>query len=174
MSKRIAKKTAPGADYGRAEATALAARIVAAQIERETLVATRDAAMTHAAQPYRADIDAIDAELADGLARLEAWATAHPEEFGDAGSTILAGGHRVGWRLGQWTAKTLRGWTWAKIVEHLQSLPKGWRDAYLRIKTEPDKAAIIRDRDKVQWDEMGIQFEQARRFYLEPGREDDV
>lgn len=173
-TKRMTKKAVPGADYGRDEATALAARIVASQIQREHLVAERDAAMEAAAQPYRAEIDGIDAELKDGLARLEAWATANPEEFGEAESTVLPGGHRVGWRLGNWAAKTMKGWTWEKVKAGLEELPKSWRDRFLRTKTEVDKAAIVTARNVCEWEELGVTFEQARRFYLEPGREEEA
>lgn len=171
-TKRIVKKAVPGADYGRDEAAALAAAIVASQIQRERLVAERDAAIETAARPYRATLDQIDAELKDGLARLEAWATAHPEEFRDAESTVLPGGHRVGWRLGNWAAKTVRGWTWDRVREEIEALSKGWRDQFLRVKTEINKEAIVAARETVDWSGLGVTFEQARRFYLEPHREE--
>lgn len=172
MSKRVAKRSVPGADYTRDEATALAAEIVASQITRERLVAERDAAMETAAKPYRTQIDQADAQISDGLARLEAWATAHKADFGDAESIVLPGGNRVGWRLGQWAAKTAKGWTWDKVIAAIEALPKGWRDAYLRIKTEPNKAAMIADREKTDFSVLGVEFVQDRRFYLEPHREE--
>jgi phage host-nuclease inhibitor protein Gam len=171
MSKRVSKKTVPGADYTRDEATVLAASVVASQIQRERMVAERDAAIESAARPYRPAIDQADAEIKDGLARLEAWATAHPEEFGNAESTVLPGGHRVGWRLGNWSAKTLKGWTWDKVKEALQALPKNWRDSYLRTKTEVNREAILSARETVEWAALGVSFAQERRFYLDPHRE---
>lgn len=173
MSKqRVKKQATPGADYDRNAATALAARIVESQIQRERLVSERDAAIERAAGPYRPEIDRIDAEIEDGLARLEAWAIANREEFGDAKSLALAGGHRVGWRLGQWTAKPGRGWNWKKIQAGIEALSKGWRDAYLRTKTTVNKAAIIADREKVDWSVLGVSFAQGETFYLEPHREE--
>jgi phage host-nuclease inhibitor protein Gam len=170
MSKRIAKKAVPGADYTRDEATALAASVVASQIQRERLVAERDAAIETAARPYRPAIDQADAEIKDGLARLEAWASAHPEEFGSAESTVLPGGHRVGWRLGNWAAKAMKGYTWARVQTELEALPAKWR-AYLRIKAEVDKSKILADRDVYDWRAVGVEFAQERRFYLDPHRE---
>lgn len=172
MSKRIAKKATPGADYSRDEATALAAEMVASQIQRERLVAERDAAIEAAAKPYRPQIDRIDAEIKDGMARLEAWATANKADFGDARSLVLPGGNRIGWRLGNWAAKTMKGWTWEKVGAHLLTLPKGWRDAYLRQKVEVAKDAIIADREKVDWSQLGVSFAQGETFYLEPHREE--
>lgn len=171
MSKRIAKKATPGADYSRDEATALAAEMVASQIQRERLVAERDAAIEAAAKPYRPQIDRIDAEIKDGMARLEAWATANKADFGDARSLTLPGGNRVGWRLGNWSAKAMKGYTWERIATELSSLPAKWR-AYLRVKTEVDKAKILADRDAYDWRAVGIEFIQGETFYLEPHREE--
>lgn len=171
-NKRITKKTAPGADYTLDDATALAAEIAAAQIQRERIVAERDAAKEAAAQPYRKEIDKIDADLKDGLARMEAWASANKAEFGEARSLVLPGGIRVGWRLGNWAAKTRKGWTWDKVREAIEALPKGWRDAYLRIKVDVAKDAMIADREKVDWAPLGVTFEQGETFYLEPNREE--
>lgn len=172
MTNRVKKKAVPGADYTRDEAAALAAAVVASQIQRERLVADRDTAIEKAAAPFRAQIDKADAEIADGLARLEAWSAANKAEFGDARSLVLPGGNRVGWRLGKWTAKTLKGLTWDDVKATLEGLSKGWRDLYLRTKTEVAKDAIIADREKVEWDKIGVRFEQAETFYLEPHREE--
>jgi len=171
MSKRLTKKTVPGADYDRDEATALAARIVASQIQRERLVAERDEAMESAARPYRAQLDEIEADLKDGLARLEAWATANPAEFGDARSTVLPGGTRVGWRLGNWAAKAMKGFTWDRVRTELEALPPKWR-AYLRTKVEVDKAKILADREAYDWRAIGVEFVQGESFFLEPMREE--
>jgi len=170
MSKRIKKKAVPGADYTRDDATALAAAIVASQIQRERLVAERDEAMETAAKPYRPQIDQIDAELKDGLARLEAWATAHRAEFGEAKSLVLPGGNRVGWRLGNWSAKAMKGHTWKTITEALRALPPKWK-AYTREKVTINKTKIVADREIYDWSSIGVDFTQGENFYLEPHRE---
>lgn len=171
MTKRMTKKATPGADYTRDEAAALAARVVATQIQRERLVAERDEAMEAAATPYRSLIDQADAELRDGLARLEAWASTHREEFGDARSTVLPGGNRVGWRLGNWAAKTMKGYTWDRVKAELEGLGGKWR-AYLRTKTEVDKAKLLADRDAYDWRAVGVEFAQGETFYIEAHREE--
>jgi phage host-nuclease inhibitor protein Gam len=168
----VKKKAVPGADYTRDEAAALAAAVVASQIQRERLVADRDAAKEAAAVPFREPIDKADAEIADGLARLEAWAAAHKAEFGDARSLVLPGGNRVGWRLGNWSAKTIKGWTWDKVRDALAAMSKGWREQFLRVKVEVNKEAIVAARNVAQWEEIGVRFEQAETFYLEPHREE--
>ncbi len=170
--KRITKKIVPaGADYTRSDAEALAVQLVELQLRRETLVAERDAAVLEAARPFAPEIDQIDGEIKVGLDRLEAWADANPEEFGKAESTTLSG-HRVGWRLGNHTAKTLSKWTWDKVVAKLSELPAGWRKRYLRIKTEVNKEALVADRRaKRVLASIGVRIVQERRFYLEPARE---
>lgn len=170
-NKRVSKKAVPGADYTRDEATALAASIVAAQVQRERLVAERDAAIEVAARPYREQIDRADLEISGGLQRLEAWASANKADFGDARSVTLPGGHRVGWRLGNWAAKAMKGYTWERIQAELAALPAKWR-AYLRTKVEVDKAKILADRDAYDWRAVGIEFVQGETFYLEPHREE--
>lgn len=172
MSNRITKKIAPaGADYTRTDAEALATRLVEIQLRRETLVAERDAAALEVTRPYAPQIDQLDSEIKAGLDILETWAEHHSEEFGKAESVTLSG-HRVGWRLGNFAARTLPKWTWEKVVARLQELPKSWRDNYLRIKTEPNKEAMIADRAQAEaLASIGVRIVQERRFYLEPARE---
>jgi len=172
MSKRITKKPVPGANYDKNAATALAASIVASQIRREKLIAQRDEAMNYAAANFRPLIDQADAEINDGLLRLEAWAKANAAEFGNAESMTLAGGHRVGWRMGNWVAKPMKGWTWKKIKAALEETPKPWRDLFLRVKTTVNKAGLVAARETHELSSLGVRFDQVRRFYLEPHRED--
>jgi phage host-nuclease inhibitor protein Gam len=171
-TKRITKKLRPaGADYTRAEAEELANRLVEIQLRRETLVAERDAAALEVAKPYAPRIDQLDGELKVGLDMLAAWADEHPEEFVRAESTLLSG-HRVGWRLGNWAAKTLPKWTWQKVVDELAALPNSWRERYLRVRIEPNKEQMVADREMAdQLASIGVRVVQERRFYLEPARE---
>lgn len=170
MSKRI-KITKPGADYTRAQAEAVANSLAAAQIEREKLVAERDAAALAVVEPYAPKIDAIDAEILTGLDLLNTWADHHLEEFGKAESITLAG-HRVGWRLGNYAAKTLPKMTWEKVVALIQSKRKTTRERYLRTKIEANKEAMIADRKAARFlAKLGVQIVQGRSFYFEPARE---
>ncbi len=171
-TKRITKKLTPaGADYSRADAEALANRLVEIQLRRETLVAERDAAVLEVSRPYAPQIDSLDGELKAGLDILETWSDHHLEEFGKAESITLAG-HRVGWRLGNHAARTLPKWTWEKVLAKLREMPKGWRDSYLRVKEEVNKEALVADRAHAEdLAQIGVRIVQERRFYLEPARE---
>lgn len=172
MSKRITKKLAPaGADYTRTDAEALASRIVELQCRREQLVAERDAAILEVSRPYAPQIDQVDGEIKVGLDILSTWAESHPEEFGKAESTLLAG-HRVGFRLGNFSARTMPRWTWAKVLAAIKERSRGWRERYIRISEEPNKEAMIQDRQQAEkLAEIGVRIVQERRFYLEPARE---
>lgn len=171
-TKRITKKLVPaGAEYTRLEAEALANRLVEVQIRREALVAERDAAVLEVSRPYAPQIDQLDGEIKIGIDMLETWADHHAEEFGKHESTTLSG-HRVGWRLGNYSAKTLPKWTWAKVLEALATKPKDWRDRYIRTVESPNKETMIADRDSSDaLASVGVRIVQERRFYLEPARE---
>jgi phage host-nuclease inhibitor protein Gam len=172
-TQRLTKSIRPaGAGYTRAQVEALATTLVAAQCEREALVAERDAAMLAAGAPYAPRLDRLDRELKTGLAILEAWAEANLAEFGKGESVTLAG-HRVGWRLGNFAAKLRSKWTWAKVVEALQEGPRLVRERWLRTKVEPNKEAMIQDRETAPAElaQYGVEIVQERRFYLDPSRE---
>lgn len=165
------KKAAPGAGYDRHDATACAERAARMQLRREALIAERDAAVLKAAEPYQGEIDRLEQGLMDDLERLAGWAAAHPEEFEDRESTILGNGIRVGWRLGNWSVKTAPKWTWEKVRAAIEEFAPAWRERLLRVKTEVDKEALLKLREERDFSEVGVRFEQARRFYLEPARE---
>jgi phage host-nuclease inhibitor protein Gam len=170
------KSTAKGhaaALLTRPQVEALAQSIVRAQIDRETLVASRDQAVLAASEQYQPEIEALAQAIDADLSLLESWAAAHPEEFPrDSRSTTLAG-HRIGWRKGQPRAKGKRGWTWAKILDLLLQSPDDLRARYLRTKHEIDRAALIAARDHHPEDLAALQvtIEQAETFYLDPSRD---
>lgn len=172
-SRRVSKKVNPaGADYTRPQAEELARQWVAAQVEREELVALRDAKMLEAAKPFAPEIDRIEAQMDTQFAMLQAWAEANLEEFGKAESVKLAG-HQVGWRLGNHAARTKSKVTWKKVLETLLASPKAVRDRWIRTKQEPNKEAMIEDREtrKAELDALGVKIVQERRFYIDPARE---
>lgn len=161
-----------GSTYSLKDAEELTCRLVAAQLEREELVAMRDAAALEATRAYAPDIDRLDAELSAGLMLLETWADASPQRFGSQESITL-GGHRVGWRLGNYTASPAPKQTWAKILDALQAAPAQLRSIFLRTKIEANKEAMVsaRETHAEELKELGVRIVQARRFYLDPFRE---
>jgi phage host-nuclease inhibitor protein Gam len=172
MSKRITKKITPaGAEYTRAQAEEIARSLASAQIRREILVAERDAAALAATVPFAPQIDALDTEINAALSLLNVWSDHHLEEFGKAESITLSG-HRVGWRLGNYAARTLPKLTWEKVVAIIQGKKKATRERYLRTKVEANKEALIADRKATRFlARLGVQIVQEKRFYFEPSRE---
>ena len=171
-SKRIVKIAPAGANYSKAQAEALANDLATAQTELESLVAARDAAQIAAAEPYAPAIDKLRVELDAGVSTLEAWAEANLHEFGKLESVTLSG-HRIGWRLGNFAAKLASKWTWAKVLDALLESPASVRDRWLRTKVEPNKEAMIQDRDTegLILATYGVKIIQERRFYFDPARE---
>lgn len=69
-----------------------------------------------------------------------------------------------GFRTGLPTLKTLKGWTWTKVLGALRA--KRWRKL-IRVKYEPNKDAIKR-LPAARLAEIGCQIEQAEAFFVEP------
>jgi hypothetical protein len=193
MNAKKLKKLAAQIPQSDADLSALLTATITAQTKRESAVARRDAkiAAAKAAIEIEHGFDAIiaaqDAILERNLELLETWTTINAKRLGDAKSLVV-GGHRFGWRLGNW--KTVATDTWDKVTAKLRE----WREAgkaddaspeaqeraamaaeYLVDKCEPDRKAMLRDRDRkparALLAKAGVEFEQDESFYLEPDRE---
>lgn len=171
-TKRLVKLAPAGAGYTKAQAEQLADALAMAQTELETLVAARDAAQLAAGAEWAPEIDRLKAEITASLGHLEAWAEANQAEFGRAESVTLSG-HRIGWRLGNFAAKLVSKWTWKKVQDALEEAPAAVRDRWLRTKVEPNKEAMIQDRETeaAVLKTYGVTVVQERRFYFDPARE---
>jgi phage host-nuclease inhibitor protein Gam len=68
------------------------------------------------------------------------------------------------------TLKTLKGWTWALVLERIGALRL---TQYIRTKSEPDKEKLLADREKLgdRLTEVGVQVVQAETFFVDPKRE---
>lgn len=173
-----------------AELQDLCQRLTLASIEREQLIAQRDLKMQEAAEPFLALIGVHDATIEQGMKALQSWAVLHKDRFTEAQSVVVGGQFRVGWRLGNWATKLKSKVTWENVVAGLQALVRHGQsasasglaklrgaaaDSYLRTKVEPNKDAMLTDREKAGAAELladlGVSFHQEKRFYLAPSRE---
>lgn len=176
MKKRLIKTAPtvpPGAELTRHQAAELARELVRLQTEQEKAIAERDAAILEASAPWATRLDTLARDVEHAFDRLENWANSHLEEFGKAESVLLDG-HRVGWRLGNWAAKTAATKiTWKKVQEAIEELPAKWRALFLREKVEVNKEALIaaRDTETELLKSIGVKVVQERRFYVDPNRE---
>lgn len=166
MKSRIKSTTS----LNREDAERIVARIAEIANTKRSLVAETDAAVLAARDRHAAQIDAIDAEIKTNTSLVQAWAEANPSEFGNRKSLEFPAG-KIGFRTGTPKLKTLAGWTFARVLEKLQSLP--WGHAFVRVKSEVDKEAIIAQHSREgfatgELREIGVRVDQDEAFYVEP------
>ena len=155
---------------------------VALQIERESLVATRDARLLAIKEEHEPEIDALAEQLESNLALLEQWSNANRAEFGDAQS-ITINGHRLGYRLGQPTVKPAGKLKFPAIIKIILAKGGDLLRKYIRVKHELNKEAILetgrltesgdatqRELAATELSAIGVEIEQAESFYLDPDR----
>jgi phage host-nuclease inhibitor protein Gam len=151
----------------REEMEALVGDITKLKINQQSLTADMNERITAVRQKYEGALGDIDEALKGKMALARDWAEAHPAEFGKARSIAMTHGD-VGWRLGNPALKTLRGWTWDRVLERLKaSLMAG----YVRHKEEVDKAGLLADREKLTSQTLlglGVQVVQEETFFIEP------
>lgn len=134
-------------------------------IERARLGAIMSKKIDDIRAAYDATFADIDTSLAAAEADIEAWAALHHAEFVPRKSLELLHG-TIGYRTGQPALKTIKGVRWQDVMTLLARHP-----AYIRTILEPDKEAILADRDglgETGLAALGLRVEQAERFYIDP------
>lgn len=117
--------------------------IVAAQIEREKLIAARDAAVEKVTALHAPKIDALSSGIERDLELLETWAEEHEEaEFGKLKSITMAG-HRFGWRTGNPKVEPRGKLTLKTIIAELVKAGGKLKEQFVRDKPELNKEAIL-------------------------------
>lgn len=169
--------------------------IINKQIERESLIATRDAAIALVANAHNPAIDKLTAEIDESFTLLEDWAEQNRlTEFKDAKSIVISG-HRLGFRLGTPKVEGRGKLTLKAILARLVKAGGELKDLFVREKPELNKDAILavnrtaegRDpsltgldqdsREQMQKDaaatlrNIGVVVTQTEAFYFEPDRE---
>lgn len=119
---------------------------------------------------YEARLADFDAEIETLAADLEAWAALNPDAFRERKSLDLTHG-TIGFRTGQPTLGCIAGVKW----EHVLDMLKCNRMAqYVRTIEEPNKEALLADREKIGADRLralGMKVGQKERFFVEPKTE---
>lgn len=167
----------------RAAVEACVAETCAAQIQREKLVAKRDGKIAAITAEFASDIEGLGSTIDNNLTLIEQWADANAAEFGDARSIVI-GGARLGFRLGNPAVKALGKLTFKAIIAGLQKLGDSLAQKYLRTKVELDKDALLatgrllestdedtRAQAENELAQVGVEIVQAETFYLDPPRE---
>lgn len=125
--------------------------------------------LARAREVHEAALTALNADVAEHTATVRAWSDAHPEEFATRKSIVMVHG-TLGYRIGQPSLKTIRGVTWDKVL----ALLKAAFPAYVRVKEEIDREAILADREALGEENLGtlgLRVEQAERFYVEVNKD---
>jgi phage host-nuclease inhibitor protein Gam len=120
---------------------------------------------------YDASFADLDDSLSEAFADLEAWAALHPDQFAGKKSLDLVHGI-IGLRTNPPSLKTIKGVRWDDVLTLLRQHP-----GYVRTIQEPDKEAILADRDGLGdagLAALGLRIDQAEKFYINPKVEEAV
>lgn len=169
-TKRQTKKVNVGITAVQAEeAFAVFAKADARQAQ---ITAEMDAKFTKIRQQHQEELSELTTAKEEQFAVMEAFAMENREEhFSKRKSMDMVHG-TLGFRTSNPSLKTLRGFTWASVTELL----KEFLPDYIRTKIEPDKEALLADRDSEQiasqFKRCGIVVNQGETFFVEPKKEE--
>ena len=163
---RIVEKNAVTRD----EAESLVNDIALTENRRRILTAEMDEKILAIRENYAPALDTCAESLTHMTALVQAWAEANPSAFAPKKSVEFPAG-KVGFRTGTPKLKTLAGWTLARVLDKLNSLP--WGAAFVRVKSEVDKEAILAQHSQGNFQpaelrEIGCKIEQDESFFIEP------
>ena len=167
MAKRV-KLTGPSI-VTRDQMERVVGQICALTILRDQTTATMDGRLQEIRQQYEQQLSDTAGELDKLMAMAQDWAEEHPEEFGKRRSIEMVHG-TLGFRTGTPKLKTLKGWTWDRVLEMLKSANLSY---LIRRKEEVNKEAILAEAAKQNlqsWCEIGCQVVQDESFFVEPNR----
>lgn len=134
--------------------------------ERDKVVAQMNLNLTAVRDHFEATIKFLGEVISNETKYLRTWADQNPQLFGKSRSFRLMHGV-VGYRLGNYALKTIRGITWARAL----NLIKAINPRFIRCKAELDKETIISERETItpaELKSMGLCIEQAEAFYANP------
>ncbi|MGL6022844.1 MAG: host-nuclease inhibitor Gam family protein [Chitinophagaceae bacterium] len=98
---------------------------------------------------------------------VQAYCEEHAELFAKKKSMETVFGV-LGFRTGTPSLKTKKGYQWAAVIELLKkTLPN-----YVRVKEEPNKEALLEDRDRINLEEVGLIVDQNETFYVDLKKEE--
>ena len=167
MTERIKLKT--NAPKTREEMETLVGAIANLKNMDRKLKVEMDAKLKAVKDQYLVGFTQINDALTVMMPQALAWAETHPDEFGKAKSIDMLHG-LVGWRTNTPSLKTLRGWTWDRVLEKLRSLGN-FGSQFIRVKQEVDKQLLLAEREGLGVQglkDLGVQVVQEDEFFVEP------
>lgn len=165
--KRI-KQTIGPVISTREEMEGLVRTVALMQIDREQLTRRMEKEQLAIQEKYEAQIASITEDIERLLPVARDWCERNEPAFGKKKSLDFLSGV-VGWRTGTPALKTLRGWTWAKVLQAFRE--HSFFRAFIRTKEEVDKEAVLARRENLEPHDLaivGVRVEQAETFFIEP------
>ena len=134
---------------------------------RDKLQAEMNLRLTAVREKYEAELAELAETVTAETARLRDWADANPSLFDAARSLKLLHG-TIGYRLGNWAVKLIRGFKMERAVALAKTI---LGPSFVRTKEELDKDSILAERARIppaQLASCGLRLEQAEAFYATP------
>ncbi len=134
------------------------------------LNAKMDVELTKIREKYQDKLAELGEQREAAFEQLQHFAITNPDYFVKKKSVEMAHG-TIGFRTGTPSLKTLKGYTWAAVL----NLVKNYLPEFVRTKEDVNKEALIdrRDEDDIKDNltRCGMKIEQSEGFYVEPKKE---
>ena len=151
----------------REQAEAAMDALALAAHRRDKLEAEMNVELTRVRARYESELAVLAEAIKNETARLRDWADSDPTLLGKSRSIKLLHG-TVGYRLGNWAVKLVRGFKAERAVALVKSIIG---PGYVRTKEELDKELLLADRARYPAETLascGLRLEQAESFYVTP------
>lgn len=148
----------------RAELDIVVGDIARLKTEESALTSHMNERITAIRAEFEGRLTEITGDLAVKTGAVANWASANTQEF-DGKKTLRTIHGDIGWRTGTPALKTLKGWTWDRVLEKLAI---SGLDRFIRTKAEVDKQAILIERDQIELAPLGVQVVQDETFFVDP------
>ena len=148
------------ADYAKADA------------RQQKISAEMDVAMTKIREKWQDELAKLAETKDNAFDILQAYALENREELFSKKKSLDTTHGTIGFRTGTPKLKTLKGFTWASVVNMLKEFLPG----YVRTSEEANKEKLLADRESEEvvalFPKVGITVVQDETFFVEPKKEE--
>ena len=171
MAKTRAKKTVYTGVKQEEMETAFA-EYARADARIQKINATMDIEMTKIREKYQDELTKLGEVKEKSFDILQAYALENRDELFTKRKSLETTHGTIGFRTGTPKLKTLKGFTWASVVNMLKEFLPG----YVRTSEEANKEKLLADREDEEvsalFPKVGIAVVQDETFYVEPKKEE--
>lgn len=170
MAKSRAKKVLITEEITKEQAEIIFGEYASFDAQINQVTSKMDMEITRVREKYQEKLNTLCEAREKSMEKLQHFAVNNPDHFTKKRSLEFTHGV-LGFRTGNPTLKTLRGFTWPAVTNMLKTfLPD-----YVRTVEEPAKDKLLADRDKEEiadlFEKVGIEVKQQETFYVEPKKE---